>query len=342
MDPVSQGIVGAAFAQTAARRTQIATVAWYGLAGWLAPDLDVLFQSPADPLVFLEYHRQFTHSLVFIPAGALLVFLVLRFLASRIALLQGLTAFQGYLACLMGYATHGLLDACTSYGTQLFWPFPMRGSPGTACPSSRSSPSRCWCSSSCEPPCESGSTGVPALDAVFPRGGVAAPSGHGGSGTGGEEPGPRTNALTVSRPLPTWCCGRRSTNMAGTTTSMRFGSAPGSGAYPGDRVAKLDLATDFPGLRPDSVQAGTSTVSLVFRRLPHGGGPHAADRRPAVQLPAERSGSHVGHRAELERSRRACGVVGQSTNGQEDSATVREDGPGLDGVPLEDDQAAPP
>ena len=23
----------------------------------------------------------------------------------------------------MGYATHGLLDSCTSYGTQLFWPF---------------------------------------------------------------------------------------------------------------------------------------------------------------------------------------------------------------------------
>ena len=22
-----------------------------------------------------------------------------------------------------GYATHGLLDACTSYGTVLFWPF---------------------------------------------------------------------------------------------------------------------------------------------------------------------------------------------------------------------------
>ena len=31
---------------------------------------------------------------------------------------------QTYLACLdTGYATHGLLDACTSYGTQLFWPF---------------------------------------------------------------------------------------------------------------------------------------------------------------------------------------------------------------------------
>ena len=42
----------------------------------MAPDLDVLFQSPTDPILFLEFHRQFTHSLVFIPIGALLVFLV--------------------------------------------------------------------------------------------------------------------------------------------------------------------------------------------------------------------------------------------------------------------------
>ena len=28
-----------------------------------------------------------------------------------------------YYASLLGYATHGLLDSCTSYGTQLFWPF---------------------------------------------------------------------------------------------------------------------------------------------------------------------------------------------------------------------------
>ena len=123
MDPVSQGVVGAAFAQTAARRAQLATVAWYGALGGMAPDLDVLFRSSTDPLLFLEFHRQFTHALVFIPFGALLVFLALRGIASRVPLLQGLTAQQGYLACLMGYATHGLLDACTSYGTQLFWPF---------------------------------------------------------------------------------------------------------------------------------------------------------------------------------------------------------------------------
>ena len=28
-----------------------------------------------------------------------------------------------YLFCFLGYATHGMLDACTSYGTQLLWPF---------------------------------------------------------------------------------------------------------------------------------------------------------------------------------------------------------------------------
>lgn len=123
MDPISQGVVGAAFAQTAARRATVATVAWYGALGGMAPDIDVLFQSPTDPILFLEFHRQFTHSLLFIPVGALLVFLVLRGIAGRFRLLQGLSPGQAYLACLMGYATHGLLDACTSYGTQLFWPF---------------------------------------------------------------------------------------------------------------------------------------------------------------------------------------------------------------------------
>lgn len=123
MDPVSQGVVGAAFAQAAAKRTTLATVAWYGALGGMAPDLDVLFQSPTDPILFLEFHRQFTHSLVFIPIGALLVFAVLRSIANRVRMLQGLSAGQAYLACLMGYATHGLLDACTSYGTQLLWPF---------------------------------------------------------------------------------------------------------------------------------------------------------------------------------------------------------------------------
>ena len=84
----------------------------------MAPDLDIFIQSSTDPLLFLEFHRHFTHALVFIPFGAAIVAGALYWLAK-----SKLTFRETYLVCLMGYATHGLLDACTSYGTQLFWPF---------------------------------------------------------------------------------------------------------------------------------------------------------------------------------------------------------------------------
>ena len=118
MDPISQGTVGAAFAQSAADKKNIAKVSVVGFLAGLAPDLDVLIRSSTDPVLFLEYHRQFTHSLFFIPFGALIVAaLVFPFVRKY------LSFKTTYLASFFGYATHGLLDACTSYGTVLFWPF---------------------------------------------------------------------------------------------------------------------------------------------------------------------------------------------------------------------------
>jgi membrane-bound metal-dependent hydrolase YbcI (DUF457 family) len=73
MDPVSQGTVGAAFAQGVSNKRSIVKVSVVGFLAGLAPDLDVLIRSSTDPVLFLEYHRQFTHSLFFIPFGALLV-----------------------------------------------------------------------------------------------------------------------------------------------------------------------------------------------------------------------------------------------------------------------------
>ena len=118
MDPVSQGAIGATFAVATVRRNKVASIALIGALAGLAPDVDVFFQSASDPLLFLEYHRQFTHSLVFIPVGALIVALLARFL-----LRPDLDWRTIYLSALAGYATHGLLDSFTSYGTQLFWPF---------------------------------------------------------------------------------------------------------------------------------------------------------------------------------------------------------------------------
>jgi inner membrane protein len=36
---------------------------------------------------------------------------------------RGLSFRQSWVFCTLGYATHAVLDACTTYGTMLFWPF---------------------------------------------------------------------------------------------------------------------------------------------------------------------------------------------------------------------------
>ena len=118
MDPISQGTVGAAFAQSTANKSNIIKIGIIGFLAGLAPDLDVLIRSENDPILFLEYHRQFSHSLFFIPLGSLIVAMLIFPLFKKSMSLKTI-----YTASFLGYATHGLLDACTSYGTLLFWPF---------------------------------------------------------------------------------------------------------------------------------------------------------------------------------------------------------------------------
>ncbi len=118
MDPLTQGTLGAALSQTAAQPAKVRAFAAAGAVAGLAPDLDILIRSSTDPLLYLEFHRQFSHSLIFVPVGAGLCMLALWPVLRR-----WLTLRETALACLLGFATHGLLDACTSYGTQLLWPF---------------------------------------------------------------------------------------------------------------------------------------------------------------------------------------------------------------------------
>ncbi|WP_019531585.1 metal-dependent hydrolase [Dasania marina] len=120
MDPLSQAVLGAAAAQSIANKKQLAKAAVFGALAGMAADLDVLIKSSSDSLLALEYHRHFSHSLIFIPLGALFCALLLHLLLGRYWQLR---FKQSYMWCLLGYATHGLLDACTSYGTQLLWPF---------------------------------------------------------------------------------------------------------------------------------------------------------------------------------------------------------------------------
>ncbi|MBX2847645.1 MAG: metal-dependent hydrolase, partial [Acidiferrobacterales bacterium] len=121
MDPLTQGVVGATASQVVATRKEKFLAALLGFFSGLAPDLDVLISSDTDPLLALEYHRHFTHSLIFIPFGALICAGVFYYLIPYFR--AKLTFKQTYLFCFAGYVTHAALDACTTYGTQLFWPF---------------------------------------------------------------------------------------------------------------------------------------------------------------------------------------------------------------------------
>ena len=120
MDLITQGVLGALLAQTQAKTNQLGKALIIGGLAGMAPDLDVLIRSSSDPLLFLEFHRHFSHSLFFIPIGGLVTSLLLYPLIGK---RWQLSYFQTLLWCLIGFATHGLLDGCTSYGTQLLWPF---------------------------------------------------------------------------------------------------------------------------------------------------------------------------------------------------------------------------
>ncbi len=118
MDPVSQAAIGAAAAQSGASKTPLTTCLWVGALGGAMPDIDILIRSSSDHLLFLEYHRHFTHALVFIPFGGWAAAGVASLLSRGRHRIRDL-----WLPATLGWATHGLLDSCTSYGTFLLWPF---------------------------------------------------------------------------------------------------------------------------------------------------------------------------------------------------------------------------
>ncbi|MCP4001248.1 MAG: metal-dependent hydrolase [Gammaproteobacteria bacterium] len=120
MDPITQGVVGASLPSAISQKRTLGAAGLFGALAGMAPDLDSFIRSDTDPLMYLEFHRQFTHSLFFIPFGSLVCALLFYYLFSK----RWKISFKlTYIFCFLGYATHGLLDACTSYGTQLLWPF---------------------------------------------------------------------------------------------------------------------------------------------------------------------------------------------------------------------------
>ena len=117
MDLLTQGVLGAALAQTAAKPSETRLATGIGFAAGILADADALIYSSADSLLAIEYHRHFTHSIFFIPFGALIAALILWPLCKK-----KLSFKRVYVFSLLGYSLSGFIDACTSFGTYLLWP----------------------------------------------------------------------------------------------------------------------------------------------------------------------------------------------------------------------------
>lgn len=139
MDPLTHGLFGALTARVGLRQRIGRDATWMLAGAAMSPDLDVL----ARPLIRLAggavnqwtglvTHRGPTHSLLVLPVIALLIALpwwLTRGWAlrrrqrdpQRLALPPA-PFWLLYLSAALAVGTHILLDWCTSYGTQVFWP----------------------------------------------------------------------------------------------------------------------------------------------------------------------------------------------------------------------------
>ena len=118
LDPLTHALAGSAAARLVMARPLGRAAFLPGAVAALLPDADAAIRSTSDPLLYAEFHRHFTHALAFIPAGgtiAALPWIVAR--STRPHWKAHLTAAT------IGYGTHGVLDAATTYGTRLLWPF---------------------------------------------------------------------------------------------------------------------------------------------------------------------------------------------------------------------------
>ncbi|MCG8392282.1 MAG: metal-dependent hydrolase [Pseudomonadales bacterium] len=116
MDSLSQAVLGASFGGAVlGRRFGRGALVGGALLGTL-PDLDVLIDY-GDAVANFTEHRGFSHSLLVLFPFSLILAVGLHRWRPAIGLWRW-WAFTGL--CLM---THPLLDAFTTYGTQLFWPF---------------------------------------------------------------------------------------------------------------------------------------------------------------------------------------------------------------------------
>ncbi|TBV00058.1 metal-dependent hydrolase [Stutzerimonas kirkiae] len=117
MDSITQAVLGASVQAALLGRWQGRKALLYGAMLGTLPDLDVIIDY-GDAVANMTQHRGFSHSLLVLSLfSVLLAWLVRRFFPDA-----GYSGRRLLLSIWLVLVTHVLLDAFTSYGTQLFWP----------------------------------------------------------------------------------------------------------------------------------------------------------------------------------------------------------------------------
>jgi len=117
MDSITQALLGASVQGAMLGRWQGRKALLYGAVLGTLPDLDVVIDY-GDAVANMTYHRGFSHSLFILSLLAvLLTWLIRRFRPD-----ERYSGTRLFLSIWLVLITHVLLDAFTSYGTQLLWP----------------------------------------------------------------------------------------------------------------------------------------------------------------------------------------------------------------------------
>ncbi|MBE7629789.1 metal-dependent hydrolase [Tenacibaculum piscium] len=120
MDSLTQIILGAAVGEAVLGRKIGNKAMFYGAIAGTIPDLDVLASFFTDKVTALYIHRGFTHSIVFsVLFAPIFAWIVTRY--------EKYKNFKNWTwLFFLAFVTHPILDAHTTWGTQLFWPFDIR------------------------------------------------------------------------------------------------------------------------------------------------------------------------------------------------------------------------
>lgn len=120
MDSLTQIVLGAAVGEAVLGKKVGNKAMLYGAIAGTIPDLDVISRYFVDTVTALEWHRGVTHSILF----SIVMAPFFGWLVSRWEKTAHWKAWSWLF--FWGFLTHPLLDAHTTWGTQLFWPFNLR------------------------------------------------------------------------------------------------------------------------------------------------------------------------------------------------------------------------